>query len=66
MIIEILEEEARKKAEKWAKNVKVTTGSYPTLDRYFQMKSSIFEVLCGKAYNELSKVVQGIEKDKER
>jgi len=66
MIIEILEEEARKRAEQWAKNLKVTTGSYPTLDRYFEMKSSFFEVLCRKAYSKLGDVIQGIEKDKER
>jgi len=64
MIIEILEEEARKRAEQWAKNLKVTTGSYPTLDRYFEMKSSFFKMLCRQAYNELSDVIQESRKEK--
>ena len=64
MIIEILEEEARKRAEQWAKNMKVMTGSYPTLDRYFEMKSSFFEMLCRQAYNELSDVIQESRKEK--
>jgi len=52
-IKEIIESEARKRAEVWAKNKKITTGRYPTMEEYLQMKYRFFKVLCKKAYNEL-------------
>ena len=52
-IKEIIESEARRRAEVWAKNKKITTGRYPTMEEYFQMKYRFFMALCKKAYNEL-------------
>ena len=52
-IKEIIESEARKRAEVWAKNKKITTGRYPTVEEYFQMKYRFFKALCKKVYNEL-------------
>ena len=52
-IKEVIESEAGKRAEVWAKNKKITTGSYPTMEEYFQMKYRFFKALCKKAYSEL-------------
>ena len=52
-IKEIIESEAGKRAEVWAKNKKITTGRYPTVEEYLQMKYRFFKALCRKAYNEL-------------
>ena len=53
-IKEIIESEARKRAEEWAKkNRKITIGRYPTIEEYLQMKYKLFKALCKKAYNEL-------------
>jgi len=52
-IKEIIESEARRQAEEWAKNKKITTGRYPTIEEYLQMKYKLFKALCKKAYNEL-------------
>ena len=52
-IKEIIELEAGRQAEVWAKNKKITTGRYPTVEEYFRMKYRFFKVLCKKAYNEL-------------
>ena len=56
-IKEIIESEARKRAEVWAKNKKITTGRYPTVEEYLQMKYRFFKVLCKKAYNELKNLL---------
>jgi len=56
-IKEIIESEARKQAEVWAKNKKIITGRYPTVEEYFQMKYRFFKVLCKKAYNELKNLL---------
>jgi len=50
---EIIESEAGKRAEVWAKNKKITTGRYPTVEEYLQMKYRFFKALCRKAYSEL-------------
>jgi len=52
-IKEIIESEAGKRAEVWAKNKKITTGRYPTVEEYLQMKYRFFKALCRKAYSEL-------------
>jgi len=52
-IKEMIESEAGKRAEVWAKNKKITTGRYPTVEEYLQMKYRFFKALCRKAYNEL-------------
>jgi len=52
-IKEIIESEAGRQAEVWAKNKKITTGRYPTVEEYLQMKYRLFKALCKKAYNEL-------------
>ena len=52
-IKEVIESKARKRAEVWAKNKKITTGRYPTVEEYFQMKYRFFKALCRKAYSEL-------------
>ena len=38
--------EAGKRAEVWAKNKKITTGRYPTVEEYLQMKYKLFKALC--------------------
>ena len=52
-IKEIIEMEAGKRAEDWAKDRKIITGKYPTMEEYLQMKYEFFKALCRKAYNEL-------------
>jgi len=52
-IKEIIELEAGRRAEGWAKNKKITTSRYPTMEEYLQMKYRFFKALCKKAYNEL-------------
>jgi len=52
-IKEIIESEAGRRAEEWAKMKKITTGRYPTMEEYLQMKYRFFKALCEKAYNEL-------------
>jgi len=52
-IKEIIESEAGKRAEVWAKNKKITTGRYPTVEEYLQMKYRFFKALYRKAYSEL-------------
>jgi len=52
-IKEIIESEAGRQAEEWAKNRKITIGRYPTIEEYLQMKYKLFKALCKKAYNEL-------------
>jgi len=37
-IKEIIESEARRRAEEWAKNRKITAGKYPTMEEYLQVK----------------------------
>jgi len=64
-IKEIIEGEAGKRAENWAKDRKIITGRYPTIEEYFQMKYEFFRALCRKAYNELKQIV-GDEKYENR
>ena len=64
-IKEIIETEARKRGEEWAKDRKIITGKYPTVEEYLQMKYEFFKALCRKAYNELKQIV-GDEKYENR
>jgi len=52
-IKEMIESEARRQAEVWTKNKKITTSRYLTVEEYLQMKYRFFKALCKKAYNEL-------------
>ena len=56
-IKEIIEGEAGKRAEDWAKDRKIITGKYPTMEEYFQMKYGFFKALCRKAHSELKQIV---------
>jgi len=42
-IKEIIEMEAGKRAEDWAKDRKIITGRYPTVEEYLQMKYEFFQ-----------------------
>ena len=57
-ILEILELEAIKEAEKWAKERKVMDGKYPTMEEFLKRKEKFFKALCNKAYHELSKIME--------
>jgi len=57
-IKEIIESEAGRQAEEWAKNRKITIGRYPTIEEYLQMKYKLFKALCKKAYNELEDILR--------
>ena len=56
-IKEIIEAEARKRAENGAKDRKIITGKYPTVEEYLQMKYEFSKALSRKAYNELKQIV---------
>ncbi len=56
-IKEIIEMEAGKRAEDWAKDRKIITGKYPTVEEYLQVKYEFFKALCRKVYNELKQIV---------
>ncbi len=55
-ILEILEKEAIREAEKWAKDIKIIHGEYPTVEEFLERKEMVFRDLCNKAYHELSKI----------
>jgi len=57
MIIEILEKEALKETEEWAKKRKVIDGRYPTIEEFFEMKNKFFNALCRKAYEETANII---------
>ena len=57
-IKEIIESEARRQAEEWAKNRKITAGKYPTMEEYLQVKYRMFQMLSKKAYNELEDILR--------
>jgi len=57
VIIEILEKEATKSAEDWAKNKRITDGRYPSVKEYFEMKNRFFLALCRKAYEEIANIL---------
>lgn len=58
MILEILEKEAVKQAENWAKKRRVINGGYPSVKEFFEMKRKFFKALCREAYNELSGIME--------
>jgi len=60
-ILEILELEAIKEAEKWATDRRVIYGKYPTMEEFLKRKERFFKALCNKAYYELSKIIGEME-----